>query len=83
MYHMLKRKSAWAENYYYYRRLDKHIFTAYHFVFGGDCRMVSNGFDFFLSISESLFIFWPSVLIAISFLRWADIPCACSNHHFW
>lgn len=81
----LKRENAWTENYYYYRRLDKHTFTVYHFALGEDWSMVINGFDFFLSIQESLVIFWPSGLIFNSFffLRWAGILCAYSNHLFF
>lgn len=33
---MLERKNAWTENYYYYRRLDKHAFTVCHFALGED-----------------------------------------------
>lgn len=79
IHHMLTRKNSWTENYYYYRRSDKHTFTVYHFALGS---VVINIFDFFLSIPESLLIFQSSGLTAKSSQRWAGILCVYSNHHF-
>lgn len=33
---MPKRRNAWTENYYCYRRLEKHTFAVYHFALGED-----------------------------------------------
>lgn len=81
VYHMLKRKTVWTEN-YYYRRLDKHSQHIILHLEKTEGWLVMDLISFSAFLNHYLF-FRPSVLIPISFLRWADISCAYSSHHFW